>query len=209
MNSRSGIIRATAVSLTLCAALLMPASGAGAGAAAAASIAVTEKTFGCIMQMQPVRGFYVNNLLGNQAATLAVARSTKEGVYPAGSMVQLIPTEVMIKQPKGFNPATRDWEFFELDVSASGTKIMKRGFADVVNRFGGNCFGCHVKARPEWDMVCETGHGCDPIPLTAAMFRALQRTDPRCPNATQVSAEDAKALQALADLSKPPAAAPR
>jgi hypothetical protein len=29
-----------------------------------------------------------------------------------------------------------------------------RGFAEVNNRFGGNCFNCHAKARPEWDLVC-------------------------------------------------------
>jgi hypothetical protein len=124
-----------------------------------------------------------------------------------GSVIQLVPTEVMVKQPKGFNAATKDWEFFELDVTKGGTKILKRGFVEVVNRFGGNCFGCHIKARAEWDLVCETGHGCDPIPLTPAMFKALQRTDPRCPNAEKVSAEDAKALQALAALSSPPPAA--
>jgi hypothetical protein len=28
------------------------------------------------------------------------------------------------------------------------------GFAEVNNRFGGNCFNCHAKARPEWDLVC-------------------------------------------------------
>jgi hypothetical protein len=39
----------------------------------------------------------------------------------------------MVKRDKGFNAATRDWEFFELDVSKDGTQIRKRGFADVVN----------------------------------------------------------------------------
>lgn len=142
--------------------------------------------------------------------TLAVAQSKKTAEsIPVGSVIQLVPTEVMVKQPKGFNAATKDWEFFELDVSKSGTKIAKRGFVEVVNRFGGNCFGCHIKARPEWDLVCETGHGCDPIPLTPAMFKALQNTDPRCPNSGKVSAEDAKALQALAALSAPPPAAAR
>jgi hypothetical protein len=27
------------------------------------------------------------------------------------------------------------------------------GFADVMNRFGGNCFGCRVAAHPEWDSI--------------------------------------------------------
>jgi Fe-S cluster biogenesis protein NfuA len=65
-------------------------------------------------------------------------------------------------------------------VSKDGTQIRKRGFADVVNRFGGNCFGCHAAARPESDLICEDTHGCAPIPLTRAMSGALQRSDPRC-----------------------------
>ncbi len=180
------------------------ALAAGAPIGADGKIVINDRTFDCISKLQPVRGFYVGNLLGNVKGTVAVAQSKTGGVYPVGSVIQLVPTEVMVKQPKGFNAATRDWEFFELDATQGGTKIIKRGFVEVVNRFGGNCFGCHIKARAEWDLVCETGHGCDPIPLTPAMFKALQRTDPRCPNAEKVSAEDAKALQALAALSTPP-----
>jgi hypothetical protein len=143
-------------------------------------IAVDETTFDCITEMTPVRGFFVDNLLGNLDATLAVANSANGGTWPTGSMVQLVPTEVMIKQPEGTSPATNDWEFFELAVSAEGSAIVTRGFTDVVNRFGGNCLGCHLKAEPQWDMICETGHGCDPIPLTREMLTAIQQNDPRC-----------------------------
>jgi hypothetical protein len=170
----------------------------------ARQIPITDKTFSCITKLTPVRGFYVGNLLGDLPATVKVAQSKTGGVYPPGSVIQLVPTEVMVKQRPGFNPATRDWEFFELKVSGQGTQIAKRGFAEVVNRFGGNCFGCHVKARAEWDLVCETGHGCDPIPLTPAIFRALQRTDPRCPGSEKVSAEDAAALKQLEALAPKP-----
>jgi len=168
-----------------------------AQAAGSKPIAVTDKSFACISKLKPVRGFFVGNLKGNLAGTLKVARSADGGVYPAGSVVQLVPTEVMVKQPKGFNEVTHDWEFFELDVSKEGTKIRKRGFAEVVNRFGGNCFGCHIKAEPKWDFICETGHGCDTIPLTDPMLKALQHTDPRCPGSDKVSAEDAAALKQL------------
>ncbi|MBX3705670.1 MAG: hypothetical protein KF911_03470 [Pseudomonadales bacterium] len=157
---------------------------------------ISAETFGCIRDMTPVRGFYVDNLDGNLEATLAVANSPTGGVYPPGSVVQLVPTEVMVKREAGFSPATRDWEFFELDVSAEGSTIRARGFADVVNRFGGNCFACHVKARPEWDMICEQDHGCDPIPLTQVMTRAIQKTDPRC-EPTELTTEEIEALQAL------------
>jgi hypothetical protein len=109
---------------------------------------IDAKSFRCITKMTPVRQFYVDNLRGNLDATLAAANSTTGAVYPPGSVIQLIPGEAMVKQDGGFNAATHDWEFFELDVSKDGTKIRKRGTTDVVNQFGGNCFGCHVTFQP-------------------------------------------------------------
>lgn len=174
---------------------------AASARAAAGTVPVNDSSFKCLKSMVKVRHFYVDNFLGNRAATVAVA--TKDtGVYPVGSVLQLVPGEVMVKQQKGFSPVTKDWEFFELDVSKEGSKIRKRGFADVVNRFGGNCFACHVKARPEFDLVCELEHGCDPIPITRRMIAAIQETDPRCPGSENVSAEDKKALDELGEVVK-------
>ena len=166
-----------------------------------AKVKVGDGTFKCITDMTPVRHFYVDNLLGNLQATVAVAEKDT-GDYPEGSVVQLVPTEVMIKQQKGFNPETHDWEFFFIDVDKNGSKIFTRGFAEVNNRLGLNCFACHAQAKPEFDLVCEQDHGCDPIPVTRAMFGALQRTDPRCKNQNPVSAEDAQALKELDELVK-------
>lgn len=174
----------------------------GQAAAAVKSVTVSETSFRCMTQMTKVRGFYVDNLLGNKRKTLAAANAKKGGVYPPGSVVQLVPGEVMVKQQPGTSPATKDWEFFELDVSPEGSTIRKRGYADVVNRFGGNCFACHVQAKPEWDMICEQGHGCQPIPLTHAMFTALQQSDPRCVPPNPLSQEDKDALAALQDVMK-------
>ncbi|WP_444918348.1 hypothetical protein [Microbulbifer sp. JMSA003] len=162
-----------------------------------APIQVADETFNCIRDMTKVRGFYVDNLLGDLDGTLEVANSNTGGVYPPGSVVQLVPGEVMVKHQKGFNPATKDWEFFELDVSEEGSKIRKRGFVDVVNRFGGNCFACHVQARPQWDLICETGHGCEPIPLTKEILALLQKTDPRCESNPELNQEEIAKLQAL------------
>ena len=195
------VLATTALAVTVGSAFATLLS-AGPGAAADAKV-IDATSFRCITSLTPVRQFYVDNLNGDLAATLAAANSKTGAVYPPGSVIQLIPGEAMVKREKGFNPATRDWEFFELDVSKSGTQIRKRGFADVVNRFGGNCFGCHVAARPEWDLVCESGHGCAPIPLTRAMSGALQRTDPRCEN-PPVSPQDAEALKQLQQLLQPP-----
>ena len=141
---------------------------------------IDDNSFSCIRDMTPVRHFYVDNLLGDIESTLAVANAPEGAVYPEGSVVQLVPTEVMVKREKGTFPATGDWEFFELEVDKDGSKIAKRGFVDVVNRFGGNCFTCHAPAREKWDFICESGRGCDPIPIDHKMTGALQRSDPRC-----------------------------
>ncbi|MGB5491124.1 MAG: hypothetical protein WBM76_09895 [Woeseiaceae bacterium] len=143
-------------------------------------LTIDASSFVCLEKMTAIRHFYVDNLLGDLDATVAVAESTDGGVYPPGSVVQLVPTEVMVKHPAGFNAATRDWEFFELDVSAEGSSIRNRGFVDVVNKFGGNCFGCHIKAEPKYDLICEQEHGCDPIPVTREMIAGIQAADPRC-----------------------------
>ena len=143
-------------------------------------LTIDAGSFQCLSKMTAVRHFFVDNLLGDLDATLAVAESTEGGVYPPGSVVQLVPTEAMIKHRPGWNAATRDWEFFELDVSTEGSSIRNRGFVDVVNRFGGNCFGCHIKAEAKYDLLCELDHGCDPIPVTREMIAGIQAADPRC-----------------------------
>jgi hypothetical protein len=163
---------------------------------------ITEASFKCLTELAPVGDFFVDNLDGDIEATIKVARSPTGGVYPTGSVVQLVPAEAMVKRAPGFNPATRDWEFFELAVSDEGTSINTRGFAQTVNRFGGNCFACHIQARPEWDLICGKDHGCDPIPLTPVMIKAIQKTDPRCAP-VELSEEEMAALKALASAMPP------
>ncbi|NNC78457.1 MAG: hypothetical protein HKN77_10870 [Woeseiaceae bacterium] len=144
-------------------------------------LVIDAASFKCLDDMTAVRHFFVDNLLGNDEETIAVAASTDGGTYPPGTVLQLVPTEVMVKHRPGWNAATRDWEFFELDVSADGSSIRNRGFVDVVNRFGGNCFACHIKAEPKYDLVCERDHGCDDIPITREQIAVIQASDPRCP----------------------------
>ena len=141
---------------------------------------IDADSFRCLDEMTAVRHFFVDNLLGDIEATIAIAESTEGGIYPPGTVLQLVPSEVMVKHRPGWNAATRDWEFFELDVTADGSSIRNRGFVDVVNRFGGNCFACHVKAEPKYDLVCERGHGCDDIPVTREQIAEIQASDPRC-----------------------------
>ena len=180
--------------------LLAATDAEAADNASEPKLKVDNHSFKCITEMTPVRHFYVDNLLGNLEGTVAVAKAGR-GEYPEGSVVQLIPNEVMIKHEKGFNPATRDWEFFYIDVDGHGSKIFRSGFAEVNNRFGQNCFACHAQAREEFDLICEQDHGCAPIPVTRAMIRALQKTDPRCKN-QPVSTEDAQALKDLGEVFK-------
>jgi hypothetical protein len=171
------------------------------------AVNITEASFGCIRKMEPVRGFYVANLVGDMEGTLKVARSETGGTYPVGSLVQLVPTEAMVKREAGFNPKTNDWEFFELTVSPTATRINVRGSSEVVNRFGGNCLSCHAPASATWDMICEQTHGCLPIPVTPVMAKAIQNTDPRC-DKVDLPPEQMEALRQLAAALAPrPAAA--
>jgi hypothetical protein len=147
--------------------------------AAAVDVHVSAASFKSLKTMTPVRGFFVANLLGNLAGTLAVARSSNGGVYPTGTLLQLVPQEAMVKHRPGWNPATSDWEFFALDVSATGTTIATRGIQNVVNRFGGNCASCHIAAKGKFDFVCEHNHGCAPLPISDDVIKAIQLADPR------------------------------
>jgi hypothetical protein len=56
--------------------------------------------------------------------------------------------------------------------------------------------------RREFDLICEEDHGCAPIPVTHPMFRALQKTDPRCKDQQSLTLEDKQALVDLAEVVK-------
>jgi hypothetical protein len=143
-------------------------------------VQVTEADFTNLADMTPVRGFFVSNVSGHLDEALKVANSPNGGDYPVGTIVQLIPTEAMVKHVKGYDPKTHDWEFFTLDASPQGTKITSHGGAEVVNAISkSSCAGCHSAAKPQFDFVCEKDHGCAPLPFTDDVIRAVQRSDPR------------------------------
>ena len=142
---------------------------------------VSDSAFKCISELAASGRFFVDNILGNLDATLAVANSSSGGNYPPGSLLTLVPNEAMIKHQQGWNPTTNDWEFFLLDLSAEDTSISVRGGAEVASP-SGSCFGCHQLARPEWDLVCGVDHGCAPIQFNLQQIRAAQAMDPRCTN---------------------------
>jgi hypothetical protein len=186
-----------------------PASGTATAAPAepARNVVITEDSFRCIRDMTPVRGFFVDNLLGDLEATVAVAESPAGKTYPPGTLIQVIPTTALVKHQPGHSPETNDWEFIDLAVNADGATILGRGFADLNMSSGAraNCFNCHEPAKEAWDLICEQGHGCTPIPLTPVMLRGIQNTDPRCP-AIELPQDQIDALTALGRA--PPAAPP-
>ncbi|HET8621232.1 MAG TPA: hypothetical protein VFM27_19830 [Acidimicrobiales bacterium] len=143
-------------------------------------VEVEAGDFTALADMTPVRGFFVNNLLGHTDEAVAVAENPDGGVYPVGTVIQLIPQEAMVKRAEGFSPETNDWEFFTLDATPAGTTIVSRGGAEVVNRFSGtSCSGCHSAAEPQFDMVCEDTHGCAPLGVPDDVITTIQQSDPR------------------------------
>jgi hypothetical protein len=140
---------------------------------------LTAADFHNIHRMTRVDDYFVGNVNGHLKAALAVARSKNGGVYPVGTILQLVPQEAMVKRRAGFSPKTNDWEFFSLDVSNNGTKILTRGGAAVVNRFGDSCANCHLAADPKFDLVCGKTHGCAPLPISDDLIATIQRLDPR------------------------------
>jgi hypothetical protein len=143
-------------------------------------VEVEAGDFTALADMTPVRGFFVYNLLGNTDEAVAVAEDPGGGVYPVGTVIQLIPQEAMVKRAEGFSPETNDWEFFTLDATSAGTTIVSRGGAEVVNRFSGtSCSGCHSAAEPQFDMVCEDTHGCAPLGVPDDVITTIQQSDPR------------------------------
>jgi len=149
-----------------------------------ADVHVTAASFESLKTMTPVRGSSSPTCSATCRARSPWRARTHSGVYPTGTLLQLVPQEAMVKHRPGWNPATDDWEFFALDVSATGTTIATRGIQNVVNRFGGNCASCHMAAKGTFDFVCEHNHGCAPLPVSDAVIRAIQLADPvRLPSA--------------------------
>lgn len=190
-NGRARVL--VVVSTAALAAVLFVACGGSSGSGSAArtttsspptttatlpDVAPTPADFVNVNTMARVGDHFIGSLNGHLAAALAVARKPKGAVYPVGTVIQLIPTEVMVKRHEGYSPSTGDWEFFSLDVSSTATKIKSSG-AKVKNFFGSDCASCHVAARKNFDFVCENGHGCAPLGLPDSLIATIQKGDPR------------------------------
>ncbi len=142
-------------------------------------LALGPDDFANLTTMTLVDGFYISNPLDHLDAAVAVARGERPGPYPVGTIIQLFPSEAMVKRGPGFDPASGDWEFFLLDVGTSGTEIVSRGGAEVVNGFGVSCVSCHSLAAPASDFVCHGDDDCPPLNLDPTAIREIQDADPR------------------------------
>jgi hypothetical protein len=138
----------------------------------------TAADFVNVNTMARVGDHFLASLNGHLAEAVAVPKSANGGVYPVGTVIQLLPTEAMVKRHKGYSPSTGDWEFFQLRLSPTGTTIAHSG-AHVKNFFGSDCASCHRAAAARFDFVCGTTHGCAPIGLTDEPSARFQRQDPR------------------------------
>jgi hypothetical protein len=147
----------------------------------AADPAITEKSFGCVLDLPKVRNTRIQN--PDPEKLKEAIRIFKDSVpdkdYPTGTVLQLIPTEAMVKHDRATLPKTNGWEFFALKVSADGTTIQERGDNVINASLKKPCLGCHSPAA-KFDFVCEKGHGCAPIPVTDQQIAAMQAADPRC-----------------------------
>ena len=158
---------------------------AGAGAefetgTAARDLHVTADDLACSQDIPRIGRMRVTNLLGLTEQTEAVARSPTGGTYPVGTLLLGNPYEIMVKRGPGFSEATGDWEFLFVEASEEGTIILDRGTTEVMGLAPIACIDCHAQAEPQWDYVCQHGHGCADNPVIGPVFEALFEGDPRC-----------------------------
>jgi hypothetical protein len=144
-------------------------------------LVITVKSFGCVLDLPKVRNTRIQNPDPERLreAIRIFRDSVPNKEYPKGTILQLIPTEAMVKHDRAAFPNTNGWEFFALKVSADGTVIQDRGDKVLNASLNKPCLECHSPAA-KFDFVCEKGHGCSPIPVTDQQIAAMQSADPRC-----------------------------
>ena len=144
-------------------------------------LAITEKSFGCLLDLPKVRNTRIQNPDPEKLkeAIRILRDSVPDKEYPTGTVLQLIPTEAMVKHERSAFPNTNGWEFFALKVSADGTVIQDRGDKVINALLKKACVDSHSPAA-KFDFVCEKGHGCAPIPVTDQQIAAMQSADQRC-----------------------------
>jgi hypothetical protein len=139
---------------------------------------VSDEDFECLTDWEPVRGFFLTNLLGDTANAVRIAEGGFEEAAPVGTVIQLVPQEAMVKLSPGTSPDTNDWEYFVLQNNLRGTSIIERGFEAVAN-VAGTCNSCHSGASTR-DFVCEDTGLCAAAALPRELIDLAVDNDPRC-----------------------------
>ncbi len=144
-------------------------------------LVITEKSFSCLLDLPKVRNTRIQNPDPEKLkeAIRIFTDSLPDKEYPKGTVLQLVPTEAMVKHDRAAFPNTNGWELFALKVTPVGTTIMDRGDKVLNTSLKKPCLDCHSPAV-KFDYVCEKGHGCAPIPVTDEQIAAIQAADPRC-----------------------------
>src|SRR5580700_11176205 len=108
-------------------------------------LVVNEKSFSCLLDLPKVRNTRIQNT--DPAKLREAIRIFRDSVpdqeYPTGTVLQLIPTEAMVKHDRAAFPNTNGWEFFALKVSADGTMIQGRGDKVLNTSLKKPCLDCH------------------------------------------------------------------
>src|SRR5580704_491632 len=116
-----------------------------AATVSADDLVITEKSFGCVLNLPKVRNTRIQNPDPEKLkeATRIFQDSVPDKDYPTGTILQLIPTEAMVKHERSAFPNTNGWEFFALKVSADGTAIQERGDKVLNTSLKKPCLDCH------------------------------------------------------------------
>src|ERR1700761_3539479 len=108
-------------------------------------LAITEKSFGCLLNLPKVRNTRIQN--PDPEKLKEAIRIFRDSVpatdYPKGTILQLIPTEAMVKRDRAAFPNSNGWEFFALKVTADGTTILDRGDKVLNTSLKKPCLDCH------------------------------------------------------------------
>src|SRR5215467_13504754 len=104
---------------------------------------ITEKSFGCMVDLPKVRNTRIQNPDPEKLkeAVRIFRDSVPNTEYPTGTILALFPN-------------SNGWEFFALKVSADGTTIVDRGDKVINTSLKKPCLECHLPAA-KFDFVCE------------------------------------------------------
>ena len=110
-------------------------------------LVITEKSFGCLLDLPKVRNTRIQNPDPEKLkeAIRIFKDSVSDKEYPTGTVLQLIPTEAMVKHDRAAFPNTNGWEFFALKVSTDGTTIQERGDKVLNTSLKKPCLDCHSR----------------------------------------------------------------